>query len=50
MRIRNVKNKEIILENCPQVVKNPQEYIGKWNKLFNNNNPIYKFYWYRKIR
>ncbi len=41
MRIRNVKNKEIILENCPQVVKNPQEYIGKWNKLFNNNNPIY---------
>ena len=41
MRIRNVKNKEQILENSKYLVKNPKENIGKWNKLFNNNNPIY---------
>ena len=41
MRIRNVKNKEEILNNCDKVVKNPKDYIGKWNSLFKNNNPIY---------
>lgn len=41
MRLRNVKNKDEILSNSKYLVKNPQEYIGKWNKLFNNDNPIY---------
>ena len=22
-------------------ISNPKDYRGKWNKLFNNNNPIY---------
>lgn len=41
MRIRNVKHKKEILENCNNVVDNPKEYKGKWNKYFNNKNPIY---------
>ncbi len=41
MRLRNVKNKEEILNNCPYLIKNPEEFQGKWNTLFNNNNPIY---------
>ena len=41
MRIRNVKNKEEILNNCDKVVKNPKDYIGKWHSIFKNNNPIY---------
>ena len=41
MRLRNVKNKEEILNNCPYLIKNPEDYKGKWLTLFNNNNPIY---------
>ncbi|MDO4996703.1 MAG: tRNA (guanosine(46)-N7)-methyltransferase TrmB [Bacilli bacterium] len=41
MRLRNVKNKEEILNNSSYLVKNPMENKGKWNKVFNNNNPIY---------
>ena len=41
MRLRNVKNKEEILNNCPYLIKKPEEFQGKWNTLFNNNNPIY---------
>jgi len=41
MRLRNVKNKKEIMDNSNYLVKNPLEYKGKWNKLFNNNNPIY---------
>ena len=41
MRIRNVKNKEEILENSKYLIKNPKDNKGKWNKIFNNNNPIY---------
>ena len=41
MRLRNVKNKEEILNNCPHLIKNPEDYKGKWLTLFNNNNPIY---------
>ena len=41
MRLRNVKNKEEILNSSQFLIKNPFEYCGKWNKLFGNNNPIY---------
>lgn len=41
MRLRNVKNKEEILNNSKFLVKNYLDYSGKWNKLFGNNNPIY---------
>ena len=41
MRLRNVKNKEEIINNSKVLIINPKEYCGKWNKLFDNNNPIY---------
>lgn len=41
MRIRNVKNKKELLDNCKIVLKDPEKYKGKWNNLFGNNNPIY---------
>lgn len=41
MRLRNVKNKEEILNSSKYLIKNPEEYIGKWKTLFGNNNPIY---------
>lgn len=41
MRLRNVKNKETILNNCDLLIKNSKNYKGKWNEIFDNNNPIY---------
>lgn len=41
MRIRNVKNKEEILDNCSFLLNNPKEYKGKFKEVFNNDNPIY---------
>lgn len=41
MRLRNVKNKEEILNNSSYFISNGEEYIGKWEELFGNNNPIY---------
>jgi len=41
MRQRNVKNKELIINNSRYIVLSPEEYIGCWSKIFNNNNPIY---------
>ena len=41
MRIRNVKNKEEILNNSKFLVKDYKNNITSWSKLFKNNNPIY---------
>ena len=41
MRLRNIKNKEEIIENSKYIVLNPKDYKGKWSKVFNNDNPIY---------
>ncbi len=41
MRLRNVKNKEEIMNNSKYLVKDYFNYKGKWNELFGNNNPIY---------
>lgn len=40
MRLRNLKDKDILLDNCSYLVKNPEEYRGRWSDLFQNNNPI----------
>lgn len=41
MRIRNIKNKDEILNNCPYIIKDPYIYKNKWNEVFKNNNKIY---------
>ena len=41
MRLRNVKNKEEIMNNSQYLVKDYFANKGMWNKLFNNNNPIF---------
>lgn len=41
MRLRNVKNAKETIENSSLVIKNYEEYKGKFNKLFNNDNPIH---------
>lgn len=40
MRLRNVKNAKEIVNNSNYVINNPEEYIGNYKNLFNNNNPI----------
>lgn len=41
MRLKHVKGAENIVENSNYVIKDYIDYKGKYNKLFNNNNPIY---------
>ena len=40
MRIRNLKNTEVLIKNNNYIVDNPCDYKGKWSSLFNNDNPI----------
>lgn len=40
MEYTKFKNAKEIVGNSKYLVKNPTEYKNKWNKLFNNNNPI----------
>ena len=41
MRLRNVKNKKDIMNNSKLLILNCKDYIGKWNKAFDNNNPVH---------
>lgn len=41
MRLKKVKNADIILKEGIYYIDNPCDYKGKWNTYFNNNNPIY---------
>lgn len=41
MRLKNVKGASEKILKGKYFINNPSEYKGKWNKLFNNNNPIY---------
>jgi len=41
MRLRNVKNAKDIVNNSKYVINNPEEYIGKYKKLFKNENEIH---------
>lgn len=40
MRLRNVKGASLKIELSPYIVKDYKNYKGKFNTLFNNNNPI----------
>ena len=40
MRLRNVKNKETIMEKSKFLIIDEENYRGKWNSVFKNNNPI----------
>ena len=41
MRLRNVKNKQEIMDASSYLITDAKEYFGSWNKLFGNNNPIH---------
>ena len=41
MRQRNVKNKKEIINNAKYIIKDPNNYKGHWQNLFQNENPIY---------
>ena len=41
MRLRNLKDKEIIMNECDFLITDYNEYKGKWNKVFGNKNPIH---------
>lgn len=41
MRLRNVKNKQDIMDASSYLVLNPKDYHGKWKKLFGNDHPIH---------
>ena len=41
MRLRNLKNKEEIMNSCDFLITDSSKYKGKWSELFGNNNPIY---------
>ena len=41
MRLRNVKNKEGIMNSSDYLIRDPFIYKGKWNEYFKNDNPIY---------
>lgn len=41
MRLRNLKNKENIIENSDYIIEDYKDYKGNFQKLFGNNNPIY---------
>ena len=40
MRLKHIKDADKIIANSSYLVKNPTDYKNKWNKLFNNDNPI----------
>ena len=40
MRLKHIKNADVIIANSPYLISNPIDYKGKWNSLFGNDNPI----------
>ena len=42
MRMRKKKNCAARMERCGDIlIKNPEDYKGRWNSLFGNDNPIH---------
>ena len=41
MRLRNVKNKEEIMSQSSYLIRDPENYKGKWKDVFSNSNPIF---------
>lgn len=40
MRLRNVSNAKEIMDSSKYIVKDPENYKGKYKEIFGNNNPI----------
>lgn len=40
MRLKHIKDADKIINKSTYIIENPEEYKGKWNKLFNNENNI----------
>lgn len=41
MRLKNIKGASEKIQKGKYFINNPSDYIGRWNKLFNNDNPIF---------
>ncbi len=41
MRLRNIPGADDVIQRHPVAVKNEKELKGKWNSVFQNENPIY---------
>ena len=41
MRLRNIKGAEEFIASSEFVIQTPEEYKGKWNTYFGNDNPIH---------
>lgn len=41
MRLRNVKGSREVIAAAEFVIQEPEKYKGKWDKLFQNENPIH---------
>ncbi len=41
MRLRNVPNAKEIVNSSEYVIREPQEYKGKYKEVFKNNNPLH---------
>lgn len=41
MRLRNLKDKDVLIQDCSYLIKEPNNLIGKWALEFNNENPIH---------
>lgn len=41
MRLRNLKDKDILVENCDYLIKDGESLKGKWQEEFGNNNAIH---------
>ena len=41
MRLRNLKDKDILVDTCNYLIKDYISLKDKWNKEFGNNNPIH---------
>ena len=46
MRLKHIKNADIIVGSSDYTINNPYEYKGSWNKLFNNNKGSLNSYKY----
>ena len=40
MRLKHIKDADIIISKSPYMINSPADNIGKWKDIFNNNNPI----------
>ena len=40
MRLKKVKDASNIIKKSDYIIEEPNNYKGKWNKVFNNSNPI----------